>query len=155
VHVDINRALENTLTVCRNEWKYMAEVKMDFDPNLPTLLCMPGEINQVFLNIIINAAHAIGEVTEWGGLGKGQIKVSTGTSGEWMEIRISDTGCGIPEEVQDRIFDPFFTTKKVGKGTGQGLAIARSVVVDKHQGKIGFETEAGKSTTFTVRLPLQ
>jgi len=152
--IDINHALNNTLIVSRNEWKYVADVETDFAPDLPLLRCLPGEINQVFLNIIINAAHAIADVTQDGSKGKGHITLSTCVHGQWMEIRISDTGGGIPEAVQHRIFDPFFTTKKVGKGTGQGLAIARSVVVDKHQGTIRFETVKGKGTTFIIQLPL-
>lgn len=154
VAVDINYALENTLIVSRNQWKYVADVETDFAPALPQLRCLPGEINQVFLNIIINAAHAIDDVTDGGSKGKGCIRISTSVHDQWMEIRIVDTGGGIPEAVQHRIFDPFFTTKEIGKGTGQGLAIARSVVVDKHQGGISFTTEAGKGTAFVVRLPL-
>jgi signal transduction histidine kinase len=153
--VDINQALENTLTVSRNEWKYIAEVKTDFAPDLPLPFCLPGEINQVFLNIIVNAAHAISDVTDGGKKGLGRIGVSTQVRDNSLEIRITDTGGGIPETVQHRIFDPFFTTKKIGKGTGQGLAIARNVVVDKHQGKLRFETEEGKGTTFIIQLPLQ
>jgi len=151
---DINQSLKSTITVSRNEWKYVADVETDLAPDLPLISCLPGEMNQVFLNLIINAAHAIGDVTDNGSHGKGLIKLSTCIQDQWMEIRISDTGGGIPEKVQHRIFDPFFTTKKIGKGTGQGLAIARSVVVDKHQGTIRFETEAGKGTTFFIRLPL-
>ncbi len=154
VVVDINHALENTLIVSRNAWKYVADVETDFAPALPLLQCLPGEINQVFLNIIINAAHAIDDMTDGGSKGKGCIRISTSVHEQWMEIRIADTGGGIPEAVQDRIFDPFFTTKEIGKGTGQGLAIARSVVVDKHQGRISFLTEAGQGTTFIVQLPL-
>ena len=154
VAVDINRALESTLTVSRNEWKYVADVETDFAPDLPPLFCLPGEINQVFLNIIVNAAHAISDATEGGSRGKGVIGISTHTNNGWMEIRISDTGGGIPEAVRHRIFEPFFTTKQVGKGTGQGLVIARSAVVDKHHGSLRFETEAGKGTTFIIQLPL-
>jgi len=152
---DINQSLTSTLTVSRNEWKYVAEVETDLALDLPLVSCLPGEMNQVFLNLIINAAHAIGDITDNGSLGKGLIRLSTCLQGNWLEIRIADSGGGIPEKVQHRIFDPFFTTKKIGKGTGQGLAIARSVVVDKHQGSIRFETEAGKGTTFFIRLPLQ
>lgn len=154
IAVDINHALENTLIVSRNAWKYVADVETELAPGLPLLHCLPGEINQVFLNLIINAAHAIGDVTNGGSKGKGCIRVSTSVDNQWMEIRISDTGGGIPEAVQHRIFDPFFTTKEIGKGTGQGLAIARNVVVDKHKGKIRFSTEVGKGTTFIVQLPL-
>jgi len=148
---DINRAIESTLTVCRNEWKYVADLQTDFDPSLPLVSCLPGEFNQAILNIVVNAAHAISEKV--GGNGKGIIGVGTRRNGDWVEIRISDTGTGIPEAVRGRIFDPFFTTKEVGKGTGQGLAIARSVVVDKHRGEMFFETEMGQGTTFVIRLP--
>lgn len=153
-HIDINRAIESTITVCRNEWKYVAEVETSLAANLPLLLCLPGELNQVFLNLIINAAHAISDVTDNGNTGKGVINISTQSDNHWMEIHISDTGSGIPDSIQDRIFDPFFTTKKLGKGTGQGLAIARSIVVDKHQGVLRFTTEHGKGTTFIIQLPL-
>jgi signal transduction histidine kinase len=151
VPIDLNRAIESTLTVCRNEWKYVADLKTDFDLSLPPVACLPGEFNQVILNIVVNAAHAIAE--KEAGKGKGVINVSTRSQGDKVEIRISDTGTGIPETARGRIFDPFFTTKEVGKGTGQGLAIARSVVVDKHQGEIFFETQTGQGTTFVIRLP--
>lgn len=151
--VDLNKALESTLTVCRNEWKYVADVVTDFDPDLPLVTCLPGECNQMFLNLIINAAHAIADKQVHGGGGKGRITVSTRLEGEWVEVRIADTGTGIAEEHRIRVFDPFFTTKKVGRGTGQGLAIARSVLVDKHGGALSFETEVGRGTTFIVRLP--
>jgi signal transduction histidine kinase len=151
VPVDINRAIESTLTVCRNEWKYVADLQTDFDPSLPLVSCLPGEFNQAILNIVVNAAHAIADKV--GGKGKGVIGVSTRPHRDGVEIRIRDTGTGIPEAARGRIFDPFFTTKEVGKGTGQGLAIARSVVVDKHQGEIFFETEMGRGTTFVIRLP--
>jgi PAS domain S-box-containing protein len=151
--LDLNHAIENAITVARNEWKYVADMETEFDPSLPPVLCLPGEFNQVILNLIVNAAHAIGDVVKQGGPGKGKIKVQTSNCIAWAEIRIQDTGSGIPKEVQSRIFDPFFTTKEVGKGTGQGLAIARSVIVDKHGGSIRFETEQGKGTTFIVRLP--
>jgi PAS domain S-box-containing protein len=151
--LDINRAIEGTITVARNEWKYVADLETDYDSSLPMIACLPGEFNQVILNLIVNAAHAIAEVGETRGPGKGKIKVQTRNCKEWAEIRIEDTGSGIPEKVRPRIFDPFFTTKEIGKGTGQGLAIARSVVVDKHGGSVHFETEVGKGTTFIVRLP--
>jgi signal transduction histidine kinase len=154
VCIDINRAIENTLTVARNEWKYVAEVITDFDLTLPMVPCLPGELNQVILNIVINAAHTITDVVGDGSKQKGQIRVSTRRKGNCVEIRISDTGKGIPEAIRSRVFDPFFTTKEVGKGTGQGLAMAHSTIVDKHQGSIHFETEIGQGTTFILRLPL-
>ena len=152
--VDINQALEATITIARNEWKYVAELETDFDPALPLVACLPGEINQVFLNLLINAAQAIGEFTDDGRKGKGMIRVSTRRNGGSVRIRIADTGGGIPEAVQPRIFDPFFTTKPVGKGTGQGLAIAHAVVVEKHAGTIRFESDNGRGTTFIIDLPV-
>ncbi len=154
VAVDINRAIENTLTVSRNEWKYMAEIETDLAPSLPLIPCLPGELNQVFLNIIINAAHAIGDVVNGNSTEKGRIGISTRIQGEYLEIRISDTGPGIPEEIRSRIFDPFFTTKEVGKGTGQGLAISRSIIVEKHHGILNFETAPQKGSTFIIHLPI-
>jgi signal transduction histidine kinase len=151
---DLNRAIETTITVARNEWKYVAEVVTDFDPALPLVRCLPGEINQVILNLIVNAAHAIADVVENNGKSKGTITIRTRSQGDRVEIRVSDTGTGIPETIRAKIFDPFFTTKGVGKGTGQGLAIAHSVIVDKHGGTISCETEVGKGTTFVIRLPL-
>ncbi len=151
---DLNHSIENTLTVCRNEWKYVAEVVTDFDTNLPLVPCLPGEINQVILNLVINAAHAISGATGNGEKGKGVINISTRHDGDWVEIRIGDNGTGISEEHRPKIFTPFFTTKEVGKGTGQGLAISRSVIVEKHGGTIDFETESGKGTVFIVRLPI-
>jgi PAS domain S-box-containing protein len=153
IPLDLNHAIESTITVARNEWKYVADLESDYDPSLPLIPCLPGEFNQVILNLIVNAAHAIADVVGKPGSGKGKIHVQTRNCGQWSEIRIQDTGTGIPEEVRARIFDPFFTTKETGKGTGQGLAIARSVVVDKHKGSIHFETEEGKGTTFIIRMP--
>jgi len=149
---DLNRAINSTLTVCRNEWKYVADLATDFDPNLPLVPCLLGEFNQVVLNLVVNAAHAIADAVKEGE--KGAIHVSTRQDGEWIEIRVSDTGTGIPEKIRSRVFDPFFTTKEVGKGTGQGLAIAHSVITEKHGGTIHFETQLGKGTTFILRLPI-
>jgi signal transduction histidine kinase len=151
--VDLNHAIESTIAVARNEWKYVANLETDFDPSLPPVCCEPGEFNQVILNLIVNAAHAIADVVRKGGPEKGTIIVQTRNCAEWAEIRIRDSGTGIPEDVRTRIFDPFFTTKEIGKGTGQGLSIARSVIVDRHGGTIHFETEEGKGTTFVIRLP--
>jgi PAS domain S-box-containing protein len=153
IPLDLNHAIESTITVARNEWKYVADLETEFDPLLPLVSCHPGEFNQVILNLIVNAAHAIADIVAKNGTHRGTIKVQTRNCTGCVEIRIQDTGGGIPENVQSRIFDPFFTTKEIGKGTGQGLAIARSVVVDKHGGSIDFETEAGSGTTFVIRLP--
>jgi len=151
---NINRAIENTITVARNEWKYVSEMILDLDPDLPLVPCHPNEFNQVILNLVINAAHAIADVVGKGATNKGKITVSTRRKGDKVEISVKDTGTGIAPEIRSKIFDPFFTTKEVGKGTGQGLAIARSIVVDKHGGTINFETEVGKGTTFTIHLPI-
>jgi len=153
VMLDLNHAIESTITVARNEWKYVADLETDFDPSLPPVLCLPGEFNQVILNLIVNAAQAIVDAIGKGNPAKGAIRVQTKNCAGWAEIRIQDTGSGIPKNVRTRVFDPFFTTKEIGKGTGQGLSIARSVVVDKHGGSIHFETEEGKGTTFIIRLP--
>ena len=152
--IDLNRSIESTLTVSRNEWKYVADVVADLDPNLPMVLCMPGDINQVLLNLIVNAAHAISDRKDRSSGTKGMIRIATRQFAGYVEVCVGDTGTGIPEHVQPRIFDPFFTTKEVGRGTGQGLAIAHSIVTDKHGGQLSFETETGVGTTFYVRLPL-
>ena len=149
---DLNQAIQSTLVIASNEYKYVAEVETQFG-ELPMVNCYAGEINQVVLNLIVNAAHAIGDVVK-GTQDKGRIRVSTRVLDNEVEIAIADSGKGIPPEVRSRIFDPFFTTKEVGKGTGQGLAIARSVVVDKHGGTLHFETEMGQGTTFFIRLPI-
>ncbi len=152
--VNLNDAIRSTVTVASNEWKYVADVELDLDERLPLVSCRAGEINQVVLNLLINAAHAIVDVVGDGGREKGTITIATRCDGQHAEIRLSDTGRGIPEGIRDRIFDPFFTTKEVGKGTGQGLAIAHTVVAEKHGGTIECETEVGKGTTFLIRLPL-
>jgi PAS domain S-box-containing protein len=152
--IDLNRAIESVITVSRNEWKYVAEMKTDLDPDLPLVSCLPGEINQVVLNLIVNATHAIAEKRSTCPPEGGMINVRTRSCDGWVEIRVGDNGAGIPEAIRPKIFDPFFTTKEVGKGTGQGLAIAHDVIVQKHGGSISVETEIGKGTTFIVRLPL-
>ncbi len=152
--IDINQAIETTITVARNEWKYVSDVETHFDPNLPLVPCHAGEFNQVILNLLINAAQAIAEALEDGSQAKGTIVVSTMRDQDWAEISISDTGAGIPEAVRSRVFEPFFTTKPVGKGTGQGLALAHTAIVRRHGGKIWFDSELGKGTTFYIRMPL-
>ena len=150
---DLNKAIASTLVIASNEYKYVAEVETQF-AELPLVNCYAGEINQVVLNLIVNAAHAIGDRVK-GTPEKGRITVSTRVVDDSVEIAIGDTGNGIPVDVRTRIFDPFFTTKEVGKGTGQGLAIARNVIVDKHGGTLRFESEIGLGTTFYIRLPIQ
>ena len=152
--VDLNAAIQSTLTVATNEWKYVADLQTDFDASLPLVVCLPGEFNQVILNMIVNASHAISDALGEASEEKGVITITTRNTDNWAEITISDSGSGMPEEVKARIFDPFYTTKEVGKGTGQGLAIAHDVVVSKHGGKIDVESKPGRGTTFTIRLPI-
>lgn len=151
---DLNESMKSTATVSRNEWKYVAELDLVLDPALPLVICMIGEINQVVLNLIINAAHAIADAKKADPEREGRITLATRFTPPWAEIHVSDTGLGIPQAVQAKIFDPFFTTKEVGRGTGQGLTISRSIVVEKHKGQLFFETRQGEGTTFVVRLPL-
>jgi nitrogen fixation negative regulator NifL len=152
--VDLNRAIESTITVASNEWKYVADVKLDLDPDLPLVPCFIGEFNQSILNLIVNAAHAIGDVVKSKPGTKGLITISSRRDGDDAEIRVTDTGTGIPEAVRPHIFEPFFTTKGIGKGTGQGLSIVYGSIVKKHGGSVRFETEAGQGTSFILRLPL-
>jgi PAS domain S-box-containing protein len=152
---DLNAAIKNVVTVAKNEWKYVADVVTDLDATLPLVPCRLGEINQVILNLIINAVDAIKDAIGKDGTGKGTIRITTLHDDSWAEIRVSDTGTGIPDEIRSKIFNSFFTTKEVGKGTGQGLAISHSIIVKKHGGTIDFETEIGKGTTMIVRIPLK
>ncbi|MBE2253860.1 MAG: hypothetical protein IAE78_30300 [Myxococcus sp.] len=148
---DLNRALSMTLTIARSEYKDVADVGMELG-DLPMVSCRVSELNQVFLNLVVNAGHAIADAVKATG-GRGKIRVKTSVEGGDVVIAIIDSGTGIPEHVQPRIFDPFFTTKGVGVGTGQGLPLARAMVL-KHGGTLTFETKAGAGTTFFVRLPL-
>jgi PAS domain S-box-containing protein len=152
---DLNKAIESTITVARHEWKYVAEVVTKFEENLPPVLCYPGDINQVVLNLLVNSAHAIQDKAKKGGNDeKGRIAIRTRLQGEFVEISVTDTGTGIPEEIRGKIFDPFFTTKEVGRGTGQGLSLAHTMIAKKHNGKIWFETQAGQGSTFFIHLPV-
>jgi PAS domain S-box-containing protein len=148
---DMNRIVSNAVAVCKNEWKYVADTELKLGDKLPQVECLGGEISQVVLNLVINAAHAI-EAAELGR--KGVITINTTHNKDCVEVSVIDTGTGIPKEVQDHVFNPFFTTKDVGSGTGQGLAIAQDIVVGKHQGELFFETEEGSGTRFVMRLPL-
>lgn len=155
-NVDINNLIRVTATVARNEWKYCAEMKLELDSTLPPVSAQSNEISQVFLNIIVNAAHSITERLD-GSRDKGdmgQIRITTSWDVHSVVIQIADTGCGIPEDIRDNIFDPFFTTKTVGRGTGQGLAIVYDVITRKHGGRLQFESEMGKGTVFTIILPI-
>lgn len=152
-YANLNDAIETTTTVARNEWKYVADLDLDLDADLPAVPCNVGEFSQVMLNLIVNAAHAISDATNGGADSRGKITVSSRLVGELVEVRVTDTGGGIPDAILKRVFEPFFTTKDVGHGSGQGLAIAHAVIVKKHQGRIDIETEVGKGTTFIIRLP--
>lgn len=152
IMADLNQAIRSTLVVARNEYKYVAELDAQF-ADLPPVMCHLGEINQVILNLLVNASHAIADVVK-GTDNLGKLTVRTRLDGNAVEISIADTGTGIPEFARDRIFDPFFTTKEVGTGTGQGLALAHSVIVRRHGGTVRFETECGKGSTFFIRLPI-
>jgi PAS domain S-box-containing protein len=151
---DINKEIEKTITLSRNEWKYAAELITDFDESLSFVPCFQAELNQVILNLIVNAAHAIAEANKDNPSQMGTIRIRTRREGNWAKIYINDTGSGIPEEIRPKIFDLFFTTKEPGKGTGQGLAISHSVIVEKHKGTITLESREGKGTTFIISLPL-
>lgn len=152
--VDVRDVINTTVTVARNEWKYVAELETQFEDGLPQLPCLRDMIGQAILNLVVNAAHAIADTIQEGVKEKGRIIVSVVQNGEYIEIRVIDNGSGIPEGIRDRIFDPFFTTKAVGKGTGQGLAIVYSTVVDKHDGLVHCESQEGVGTTFILQLPL-
>ena len=148
---DINHAIETTLTVARNEYKYVASIELGF-AQLPDVVCNVGELNQVFLNLIVNAAHAIAAAGK--DTSTGRIAIATALSAASVVVTIEDNGCGIPEQNMERIFDPFFTTKEVGRGTGQGLAIARSIIVEKHGGTIDVQSTVGVGTRFVITLPV-
>jgi len=150
---DLNRALETTIVVATSEWKNLAEVKTEFG-DIPSVPCHLGELNQVFLNLLVNAAHAIGSGGDRA-RSMGLITVRTYVESSMVVVAIADDGGGIPPAIRDRVYDAFFTTKEVGRGTGQGLALARRVIVEQHRGQIDFTSEVGKGTTFFVRLPLQ
>lgn len=150
---DLNRAIQSTLAVASNEWRYVAEVVTDFDPALPRVPVMPGEFNQMILNMVVNAAHAIAAAHGKDSAGKGRITITTSLGGDHAVITIADNGCGMTAEVQNRIFEPFFTTKDVGEGTGQGLAITHNFIA-RHGGTINVQSAPGNGAQFTIRLPL-
>ena len=151
--VDLNASIASTLVIARSEYRECAEVETHYG-DIPGVVCHGGQINQVVLNLVVNSAHAISDLVGKQG-GRGKIVVKTARDGEFVLITISDTGGGIPEAIRSRIFDPFFTTKEVGRGTGQGLSIARNVIVKGHGGDLDFECEMGHGTTFYIRLPIR
>jgi PAS domain S-box-containing protein len=151
---DINHSIEVTATITKNAWKYVADLELDLDKELPMILCIVDELNQVFLNMIINSVHAIEEVKNVNPAHNGKIIIKTIFEDGYVIIKISDNGNGIENTHINKIFDPFFTTKKIGKGTGQGLSIAHDIVVNKHSGNLFVESQLGIGTTFTIRLPI-
>jgi len=153
VSTDLNQAIHSTLVVCENQWKPVAEVVTELDPDLPLVACVPGEFNEVILNLVLNAAQAIADKVGSHPQARGRITLRSRRLPDAIEIQVRDSGTGIAEEIRHRVFDPFFTTREPGKGIGQGLAIAHAIVVQKHHGTISFETETGQGTTFVVRLP--
>ena len=153
--VNINQALESTVVVSRSEWKYVAELETDFAQATPSISGYAHQLQQVFLNLIVNAAHAVDARRQIDEDFKGKIRVTTSCLGSQCLVSIQDNGCGIPLSIRNRIYDPFFTTKSVGKGTGQGLAIAHQIIVHKHQGKLWFDSEPNVGTTFFIELPLE
>lgn len=153
--VDLNEALDATLTIAQNQIKHIADVQTDYQPNLPRLECYADEMNQVFLNLIVNATHAIREASTKQARERGKLTIRTRQIDNDVQIEIQDNGTGIPLPVCARVFDPFFTTKQVGEGTGQGLTICHDIVVQKHHGNIWFDTELDRGTTFFIRIPIQ
>jgi PAS domain S-box-containing protein len=152
---DINTEIEKTITITRNEWKYLAEMQTDLDATLPLVPCFRAELNQVILNMIVNAAHAIAEANSDNPSRRGTIRIRTCHKDNWAKIYISDTGAGIPDAIRHKIFDLFFTTKGPGKGSGQGLSISHSVIVEKHKGTLDLESQVGQGTTFIIGLPME
>jgi len=154
VPVDLNKAVQTTIEVTRNEWKYHAEMETDLDATLPPVPCFPGEIKRTLMNLILNAAQAIVDRGRRDGGGKGTIRVATRWNSREASLSVSDDGCGVPAGIRARIFDPFFTTREVGAGKGCGLAFAHAAVVNRHGGKLSFVTGEGKGSTFTVTLQM-
>lgn len=152
--VDLNKTVTNTLTVSRSEWKYVAEVETELDPDLPPVSAISGPLNQALLILIVNAAQALEDRIGDSEDEKGWIRVATSANDTSVVISVADNAGGIPEHVQARVFDPFFTTKEVGKGSGQGLGIARRAIVEQHGGDLRFEVRPGEGTTFMIELPL-
>ena len=153
-NASIEEGLQSTLVVAQNEYRYVADVEEYYD-DLPPVRCNLGDLNQVFLNLIVNASHAIADKIGLRPQEKGIIRVKTYRENDVAVVEIGDTGNGIPAHLHERIFEPFFTTKEVGRGSGQGLAISHSIIVDKHKGQLNFETQEGVGTTFYIRLPIQ
>jgi len=154
VDIDLHAAARSTIEVTRNEWKYAADMETEFDPNVPPVPCFPSEIKQALMSLIVNAAQAITACGPRANGRRGLIRIATRRDGAEVLLSVSDDGCGIPTSIRDRIFDPFFTTREVGTGKGCGLAFVHASVVKRHRGRIHFESEVGRGSTFTMALPL-
>lgn len=150
---DINEIIRTTTTVSKNQWKYIANLELDLDEDIPMILSNAGELNQVFLNLVVNAAHAIEDKLDKSS--QGHIKIQTKSNDSTIECRVSDNGSGMTKDVAKKIFDPFFTTKDPGRGTGQGLSIVNTIVSLSHGGDIRVESEVGKGTDFILTFPLR
>ncbi len=155
VSADIHKIIETSITLSKNAWKYIAEIETNFEENLPSIICQPNDLNQVIVNMIVNSSHAMEDKFKDVENMKGKIEIQTTLSDNNIVILIKDNGAGMPEKVIKRIFDPFYTTKDVGKGTGQGLAIAYDIIVTKHGGDIEVSSEEGVGTEFVIKLPLE
>jgi len=152
---DINEIISNSLVVCQNAYKYVANMELTLE-ELPSIKVYPGDIGQVIVNLVVNAAHAIGDKKDKEKSSEmGTIHISSASDAQWVTVKVEDSGGGIPEGVRQRIFDPFFTTKDIGHGSGQGLAITRNIIYDKHHGSISLESTVGEGTTFTIKLPIK
>lgn len=149
---DINLGIESTVTVTKNEWKFIADIELQLDKKMPYVLCFPNELNQVFLNLIMNSIYAINETLEGDTNKKGLITITSKNKPDCVEIIFADNGTGIPEDIIAKVFEPFFTTKEVGKGTGQGLAIVHDIIVNKHKGSLDIQSEVGRGTTIVITL---
>jgi signal transduction histidine kinase len=154
VGVDLNHTVQSAATITGNRWKYIATLQLDLDPAMPKVRCIPGELNQVLLNLIVNAADAVADVFADRGGELGTIRIQTQAQGDTVMIAVIDNGSGIPEQIRDRVFEPFFTTKEVGKGTGQGLAICYNIIANRHGGSLEVDSTVGVGTTFRVYLPV-
>ncbi|MCA9572733.1 MAG: hypothetical protein KC656_33065, partial [Myxococcales bacterium] len=146
---DLDHVVKTTVAMSKNEYKYVADLELELAGDLPKVACVAGEISQVLLNLVVNAAHAIAEA----GRERGVIRIRTSAVDDGVQLEVTDNGVGVPEHLSERIFDPFFTTKAVGKGTGQGLALAFDVVVRKHGGRLDVRSTQGEGSTFTVFVP--
>lgn len=150
INYNLNKGIEDTLLVAKNEYKYHASIELDFAEDLPYLKINGGEVNQVLLNIIVNASQAFDKNKD---IAENIIRISTYKTNKFLICEIKDNGPGIPKNIQNKIFDPFFTTKEVGKGTGLGLSISYDIIVNKNKGQLLLDSNIGEGATFIIKLP--